>query len=139
MKPRRENGATLVSPMTSAAILGSTLMILIPLTRLIGKPASHVMRGGATPFSTGRGITRGGNHLWPGRRCALGATGNHRVVNSALRPREVKTRPSAQYTADGLASPGKLKSACAFPVEPLCQLSQHARVTHFTYRARDLR
>src|ERR1700681_1742134 len=86
MKPRRENGATFVSPMISDASWGSAVMIDPPAC---GRRIQQIIRGeGKSRACEDSAQIRG---RWGG----IGKGGP-----------EKKTRPPTQYNANGLASPG---------------------------------
>jgi hypothetical protein len=82
MKPRRDNGATFVSPTTSEVRMGSALTV--DFLRLMGTRIQQALPAERkSPACEDRTRSR----AWRGRRMQ-------------------KTRPSAQYDANGLASPG---------------------------------
>src|SRR3981189_846380 len=86
MKPRRENGATFVSPTISDASWGSAVMI--------------------DPPACGRGIQQiiRGEHKSAGDKTPAKIGGRWGRVRD--RRTRKKTRPPTQYNANGLASPG---------------------------------
>jgi hypothetical protein len=83
MKPRREKGATLVSPMTSEVSGVSALV------------AALLFLGGAFSLQTRREGKSPACEMLAGRGNATGPKIGHK-----------KTRPSTQYTVNDLASPG---------------------------------
>jgi hypothetical protein len=84
MKPRRENGAVLVSPMTSDVSSGSALIVLLLL-------------------KLGRRIQR--IPAWKTQITWLREAAHVSIAKLSMRTAQ-KTRPSTQYAVNDLASPG---------------------------------